>query len=308
MRKRFATVPLVLMLSACMTPYGDPYGQSGYPPQGYPPEGYPPQGYPQPYPPQGYPPQGYPQPQPYPGPNYGYPAPPGSHDYHASGTEPFWDISIGREMVFNDRGTGQTITQPTPPVTTGVAGEIYKSQRLEVNIVHSPCHNGMSDRTYPDTVQVYADGRLYRGCGDGEVSSTNDPLAPVPPGQAAQPPYPPEAGMPGMTAPPLDRTRWTILAINGRPVPPNGDYSIEFDNGHLSARLGCNTLSGTYSQNGNTLNAGPIAATRMACPDMSWESQGSAVLKTGTQVTMIDANRITLSGGGGTIELIRRRR
>jgi hypothetical protein len=45
----------------------------------------------------------------------------------------------------------------------------------------------------------------------------------------------------------------------------------------------------------------------MACPDMSWESQGSAVLKPGLQVQMLDPNRVTLSGSGGTIELVRRR-
>jgi len=325
MRKMLATLPLVLALSACMTPYGDPYGQNGYPPQGPYGQGYPPQGYPQPYPPQSYPQQGYPQPgYPQNGPNYGYPAPPGAGDYHAQGTEPFWDISIGREMVFNDRGTGQTVSQPTPKVTIGTAGEIYRTQRLEVNIVHASCHDGMSDRTYPDTVQVYADGKLYRGCGEGAVDTAgaNDPLAPIPPGTGAPAPYPPQegypqpyppqnyppqTGMPGMAAPPLDRTRWTVLAINGRPVPPNGDYSVEFDNGRMVARLGCNSLSGTYTQNGNALDVGPVAATRMACPDMSWESQGSAVLKPGLQVQMLDPNRVTLSGSGGTIELVRRR-
>lgn len=315
MRKVFATLPLVLALGACMTPYGDPYGQQGYPPQGPYGQGYPSQGYPAPYPPQGYPQSG---------PNYGYPPPPGANDYHAQGTEPFWDLSIGRDIVFNDRATGQTVSEPTPQVTVGTAGEIYKTQRLNVNIVHSTCRDGMSDRTYPDTVQVYVDGRLFRGCGEGASASAraNDPLAPVPPAtvtnsptppQGYPPPsyppqsYPPQAGMPGMAAPPLDRTRWRVLAINGRPLPPNGDYSIEFDNGQLSARLGCNSLSGAYTQNGNTLDAGPIAATRMACPDMSWETQGSAVLTRGIQVQMLDPNRITLSSSGGTMDLARRR-
>ena len=67
MRIVFATLPLVLALTACMTPYGDPNGASGYPPAPYPgPEQYPPQGYPppEPYPPQGYPQPGYPQPNP----------------------------------------------------------------------------------------------------------------------------------------------------------------------------------------------------------------------------------------------------
>ena len=35
-----------------------------------------------------------------------------------------------------------------------------------MNIVHRQCSDGMSDRTYPDTVHVRVDGRQrYRGCG-----------------------------------------------------------------------------------------------------------------------------------------------
>jgi heat shock protein HslJ/uncharacterized membrane protein len=318
MRNVLLTLPLALSLAACMTPYGSPYGQQGYPPQGYPDAGYPPQGYPQPYPPQGYP---QPQPYPQPGPDYGYPAPPGASDYHASGTEPFWDISIGREMIFNDRGTGLSISQTTPQVITGVAGEIYRTQRLEVNIVHARCNDGMSDRSYPDTVQVYADGKLYKGCGAGAVDAaaagTNDPLAP-----AAQPPVPPAGNYPppvsgyqpnapytpdaGMAGPPLERTRWTVSAINGRPTPPNADFSMEFDNGRLSARLGCNSLGAAYTQSGATLDAGAVAATRMACPDMSWETQGSAVLNQVMEVRLLGPNRLVLSSSAGSIELKRR--
>ncbi len=102
-----------------------------------------------------YPPQGYPQP--------GYPSQQGN--YRAIGTEPFWDLEIGRDLVFTDRGNNVSVTQPTPRPINGTAGEIYRTQRLEVNIVHSQCSDGMSDRTYPDTVQVHVDGRQYRGCG-----------------------------------------------------------------------------------------------------------------------------------------------
>lgn len=285
-------LPLALALAACTTPYGDPYGQGGYPPAPYPgQEPYPPQGYPpqEPYPPQGYPPQGYPAPN--------YPAPvPG--DYRASGTEPFWDLTIGGELVFTDRGSGLSITQSTPAPIHGTAGEIYRTQRLEVNIVHSPCNDGMSDRSYPDTVQVYADGKLYRGCGGGGV---NDPLAPVPPG------LPPVAGPPGMAAPPLDRTRWMIVNISGRPVPRDGEYSMEFDAGKLSAKFGCNSIGAGYTQNGSTIDAGAIISTKMACGDMSWETSGTAVLDQVMQVSALDRNRITLTSSAGSIELIRRR-
>ena len=36
----------------------------------------------------------------------------------------------------------------------GFAGEIYQTPRINVNIVHAQCSDGMSDRTYPDKVQV----------------------------------------------------------------------------------------------------------------------------------------------------------
>ena len=274
-----ALLPLALAVSACDTMTNDPYGPSGYPPAPYPgPEPYPHQG----YPPQPYPPQGYPEP--------GYPAPvPGA--YRAQGTEPFWDLTIGRDMVFTDRGTGFVVSQPTPQVIVGVAGEIYRTQRLEVNIVHARCSDGMSDRAYPDTVQVYADGRLYRGCGGG-----GDALAPLPP-------VPP---MGSGLAPPLDRTRWTVVAINNRPTPRQGEFSMEFDAGRLSAKFGCNGIGAGYTQTGATLDAGALIATRMACPDMSWETQGSAVLDQVMQVNALAANRISLTSSAGSIELMRR--
>jgi heat shock protein HslJ len=271
-----ALLPLAFAVSACDTMYNDPYGQSGYPPAPYP--------GPEPYPPQGYPPQ------PYPYPPQGYPAPvPG--EYRAQGTEPFWDLTIGRDMVFTDRGNGLVVSQPTPQVIVGVAGEIYRTQRLEVNIVHARCNDGMSDRAYPDTVQVHVDGRLYRGCGGG-----GDALAPIPPAP------PVGSGI----APPLDRTRWTVVAINNRPTPRQGEFMMEFDAGRLSAKFGCNGIGAGYTQTGTTLDAGALIATRMACPDMSWETQGSAVLDQVMQVNALAANRISLTSSAGSIELIRR--
>jgi heat shock protein HslJ len=279
-------LPLSLALAACDTMYNDQYGQGGYPPAPYPGQ--------EPYPPQGYPPQGYP-PQGYPPSNY--PAPT-SGDYRASGTEPFWDLTVGSELVFTDRGTGMSISQSTPSPIHGTAGEIYRTQRLEVNIAHTPCSDGMSDRRYPDTVQVYADGKLYRGCGGGNFA---DPLAPG---------MPPVAGPPhgaGMPAPPLDRTRWMIVAINGRPVPREGEYAMDFDAGKLSAKFGCNSIGAGYTQAQSTIDAGAIIATRMACSDMSWETQGIAVLDKVMQATALGPNRVTLTSSAGSIDLIRRR-
>ena len=277
-------LPLALALAACTTPYGDPYGPSGSQ-DPYPTEGYPPQPYPPAYP------------------DAGYPAPPGASDYRAVGTEPFWDLTIGRELTFTDRGTGLTIVQPTPQVITGVAGEIYRTQRLEVNITHQRCNDGMSDRTYPDTVQVYADGRLYRGCGG---TAAGDPLAPGPPGVAPMPPVPPMPPAAGMDGRPLDRTRWLVLAINGRPVPRDYQYWMEFDGGKLNAKFGCNSVGAGYTQTGSTIDAGAIIATRVACGDMSWETQGVAVIDQPMEISAQGPTRVTLTSSAGSIELMRR--
>ena len=173
MKTILALVPAALGLAACQTYPTGPYG----PGQG--PAGYPDQGYPQPYPSQPYPPQPYP-PQSYPG---------DDANYHAVGTEPFWDLTIGRDMRFTDRGTNLVVTEPAPPVRTGYAGEIYQGRRINVNIVHSRCSDGMSDRSYPDQVQVRVDGRNYRGCGgdpglfEGDNGGFGQPGYPAPPQQ-----------------------------------------------------------------------------------------------------------------------------
>jgi uncharacterized membrane protein len=96
------------------------------------------------------------------------PNPPGGV-YRAAGTEPFWDLTVDeRQMVFTDRNTNVQVAQPTPSAIVGPAGEIYQTPRISLNIVHAPCNNGMSDRTFPDRVQVTVDGRRFTGCGGGQ--------------------------------------------------------------------------------------------------------------------------------------------
>ena len=273
---------LPLALAAACAPIDDPYYGGGYPPEPYPPSS--------PYPPEPYPP--YPQP--------GYPTPsppsyPSAERYRAIGTEPFWDLRIGRDLVFTDRGTNFTVSQRAPQPIIGFAGEIYRTPRIEVNITHSNCSDGMSDRTYPDTVHVRVDGRDYRGCGAASAwfDSVDEQGRPRPP-----------IAQPGETLP-LDRTRWRVVSINGRPTPRTADFSMQFEDGRLSAKFGCNGMGASYTQNGATLDAGPVMGTKMACPDMSWETQGGAILGQMMTVRIIDRNRVTLDSSAGTLELAR---
>jgi len=91
--------------------------------------------------------------------------PPPPPPYHAVGTEPFWNLLIDEHDLTFSQPDAQPVLQPTPPVIHGFAGEIYQTPRINVNIVHGTCSDGMSDRTYPDKVQVTVDGRRFNGCG-----------------------------------------------------------------------------------------------------------------------------------------------
>ena len=91
--------------------------------------------------------------------------PPPPPPYHAVGTEPFWNLLIDEHNLTFTQPDAAPITQPTPRVIIGFAGEIYQTPRINVNIVHVRCSDGMSDRTYPDKVQATVDGRQFNGCG-----------------------------------------------------------------------------------------------------------------------------------------------
>lgn len=263
MRTNFALPLLALGLAACQTYPNEPYAPPRYP---------------------------EPTRAPYPGP------PVDQGEYRALGTEPFWDLTMGRNLVFTDRGSNISVVQPTPTVQRGVAGETYNSPRIRVNVVHSRCSDGMSERSYPDTVQVTVDKRLYRGCGAPasffvQADERGNPQI--------------LSSRPGPETT-LERTRWRITRINGRPVPRKGEYHVDFDSGRILAKFGCNSISGPYSQNGNTLDPGALVATRMACPNMAFETQGSAILDQVMTIAVVGRNRLALSSSAGTIDLARR--
>ena len=86
--------------------------------------------------------------------------------YHALGTEPFWHLLIDEHNLTFTQPDASPLTQPTPAVINGFAGPIYQTPRINVNIVKNVrCSDGMSDRIYPDKVQVTVDGRRFEGCG-----------------------------------------------------------------------------------------------------------------------------------------------
>jgi heat shock protein HslJ len=104
----------------------------------------------------------------------------------------------------------------------------------------------------------------------------------------------------------FEGTTWRVTAIDGRPTPANGEYRMEFKNGQIGGRFGCNGWGGRYTVSGETLTASEVMSTMMACaePAMSFESQGLAVLQHPMRWT--EAGRtLTLTNGAGSIALER---
>jgi heat shock protein HslJ/uncharacterized membrane protein len=204
--------------------------------------------------------------------------PPPAAPYRALGTEPGWSLIIDdRDLTFIHMD-GTQVRQAKPPAINGVAGEIYQTPRIGVNIVHAQCRDGMSDRTYPDKVQVTVDGRNFNGCG-------GDPL----------------------TAASVAGTSWRVAAVNGRPTPA-GEYYLRFEtNERVSGKFGCNTAGGRFLQRGGTISIRNMAVTRKACgePAMSFERQGLGILSQPVFASWTSAANLTLSNVNGRIDLVR---
>ena len=92
--------------------------------------------------------------------------PPTAPPYRAVGQDSTWTLIIDdRYLTFVGAPGSTPILQPSVKPIIGIAGEIYQTPRINVNIVHSQCSDGRTDRSYPDRVQVTVDGRQYSGCG-----------------------------------------------------------------------------------------------------------------------------------------------
>ncbi|GLR46441.1 META domain-containing protein [Sphingomonas astaxanthinifaciens] len=207
----------------------------------------------------------------------GGPPPVAGASYRASGTEPFWGLTLdGRQMVFSN-ADGMRVAEPQPRAIHGFAGDIYQGRRINLNIVHGQrCSDGMSDRTYPDKVQVSVDGRRFEGCG-GPVETAQSGTV---------------------------EGDWNVLAV-GRQLVSGDSYKLSLAGGRLSGQFGCNRMSGPYRIERQTLVAGPVVATRMACPDMRAETAASQILAQPMQIAWTTSGNLILSNAAGEIRLAR---
>lgn len=172
--------------------------------------------------------------------------------YGALGTEPFWSLTIDDTTIRYQPAEGQSITVAKPRALTGSNGERYQTPALAVRIAHSRCSDGMSDRTYRDTVTIRVGDSVLKGCGGGILSESDRPT--------------------------MVEGAWTITAIDGRPTLRGTKPSITFHRARLQGQTGCNRFSGGFDFTGGKLRAKPLATTRRGCVGKGIAAQENTLL------------------------------
>ena len=99
----------------------------------------------------------------------------------------------------------------------------------------------------------------------------------------------------------LAETKWKLVELNGKAVKSatNKDYFINLDSksGKFAAYAGCNNFSGTFVMKAaKKLAFSKIAGTKMACPNMSFESNFITTIEK-TDNYMIEENVLHLHKG-----------
>jgi heat shock protein HslJ len=101
---------------------------------------------------------------------------------------------------------------------------------------------------------------------------------------------------------PLLGTKWTVQDVgNGDTVShsTSGDAWLQFDGNAVHGSTGCNTVTGTFERDGDTLTFADVRTTLRKCPDAPYEAPMLAVLNR-TARFAIDGTRLVLTGADGT--------
>ena len=102
----------------------------------------------------------------------------------------------------------------------------------------------------------------------------------------------------------LDGTKWNLTTIGGTAIAAGTVPTLEFGTGGMVSGLaGCNQFTGSATIGEGTIEFGPLASTRMACPDEATtqlETQYLAALDEAATWTM-EGDSLTI---GGATELV----
>lgn len=204
--------------------------------------------------------------------------------YKAVGTEPFWSLSIDRNTISYRPMEGRVVTAPKPRPIIGRNGETYRARGMTVAITHRQCSDGMSDRTYADTVQVQIGRRTLKGCGGAVIADQ------------------PQGGSV------LANTRWRIDLVDGRPVRLERPATVNFTRDRIEGKI-CNGFGGQYRYVRGTLTTRQVASTQMACGGSlgATETAFHRLIQQPVKVSQGNRDTLVLTSGRSSVTLRRQR-
>lgn len=98
--------------------------------------------------------------------------------------------------------------------------------------------------------------------------------------------------------PPLEGTEWALAS--GVDVPGDADPpTLLLEEGNASGFGGCNTFTGAYELDGDSISIGPLAGTLMACELQKMAVEGAYMpALEAADAWSIDGDELVLSSGG----------
>jgi heat shock protein HslJ len=98
--------------------------------------------------------------------------------------------------------------------------------------------------------------------------------------------------------PPLEGTEWTLASGVDDP-PEDAVPTLTLEEGTASGFGGCNTFTGGYELDGDSISIGPLAGTLMACEVQKMAVEGAFMpALEAADAWSIDGDELVLSSGG----------
>ncbi|GAA4000831.1 META domain-containing protein [Sphingomonas humi] len=194
----------------------------------------------------------------------------------ARGEQPGWRLTATPGRVVFASDDGRLLVDETNEAGTVPKDGRLQGKRIIIDSRVQACALGGS--AYTQTVRVTVDGQAWDGCGGAQSRGLS-----------------------------LGAGKWNVLSVSGRSTPLDRPFEASFERGRLSLQLGCNRLTAPYALAGQLLSVGAVAATRMTCPDMSFETAGLQALALPFEVEPIGTDQLVLRNALGTFNLARAR-
>lgn len=104
---------------------------------------------------------------------------------------------------------------------------------------------------------------------------------------------------------PFENTKWILYNLDGKEFTSENRTYIVFNtiDSKVAGTAACNNFFGKFKKNGSSLTFEPLAATRIACPELEKETAFMKAIQN-TASYKISGNKLTLSDINGNVILV----